>query len=1497
MGEFVMKMESSVRKSGGSNPQVMVRTVGVLFAMLAGCMVSAGAQNPYSSYIPTAVPTATSTLFSNGATSISPGRVAVDKAGNAFYVGHVTGSASTLYEIPAASPVVTVTTPTALISGLGQTGSNSAMVDAAGTLWVSNGNGSGAALIEIPASNGIPNIAAITGSSNYNSTGLPFINVSVSCTSASTAACIWSAGSISSSLTSLQIGDVYSDGNGNVYLVDVSDSVSAGAYNRVIEFNTSIIGTISVLADKLTSNAYAQVTVAGDGNVYYCDSVTGNSSGGLVSVISSGSLTTVANVSNASLTLLNGIVKVTAATGITSDIWGNLIISGPKQLAEVPLENGALNFADQFNLIVAISGSNAPMYSNNVVYGGTFDVHGSYYYASATNIMQVQVNGYNFGKVNVGTEVTTAAPYFTLTWDIPSYLIQSGMFPTASPSTLSSANAAYLQSFPNANSKNFFGGTPYSASNTGQYLLMYFQPVHAGLLRGADSPQGYMNALAITDPPCNSSGTVVNPCADYSASDAYVVNLQGVGVGPQPMFLPGTASQAVSLSQLYTSSSHTTKAVGFTPTSAAVDTYGDIFVVDNANSSLDVDCLATTSNTSAALSSFCQANAPGYAYKVGYTLNKNKIYPSFVTPVDVVLDGANNAYVLDSGSSTPIVSKFPYDTMIPSVVVANGTTVAGTALSSPQGLAIDGYANLYIADTGNNRILQAHQYNAAYSQNIVYVPSTVKFGGIALSGPTGMGLDASGNLFIADTGNSRIVEYSITGVASVVSTTGVTLAAPTGITVLPSGALVVADTSKGLILVDNGVGSALTTGSVTLTKPQALSLDLAGNIYIADSTGAQIVELNVNSPATMATFANTLRGSSSSKTSMVYNSGNAALTFSAAPAIVDNSIVSTNDFALDSSNGCTGTTSVIAAGNCSLIVDFTPSSTADLANPTTGTVTLANNLQSYTVSSGIGSFGTTGSTQNLSMSGQATVNATLQPITFTTATTSVTWSSSIPPITLSATGGGSGNPVVFSILSGGGTLSGTNNNTLTLTGVGSTVIAANQAGGVVSGITYAAASQTTETITVNPVGIVATPTLSVAAGTYTATQSVSISDSTSGSSIYYTIDGSTPTPSSTLYSGAITVATTTTVNAIAVETGYTSSAIASASYTIAVPTPTFSVATGSYTATQTVSIADTMSGSTIYYTLNGTTPTTSSTLYSGAITVAATTTVNAIAVATGYTNSSVATATYTIVVPTPTFSVATGSYPSTQTVTIADTMSGATIYYTLNGTTPSPSSTAYTGALTVGSTATLQAIAVKTGDSSSVIASATYTLIPDFTITLGNTITAAKQTITIVNGHADFQPITITPLFGFNSGVAISCSGLPANYSCNYSVPTATPSWPTIVVNKITMLDPTATSGTAATSTVFVEPNALTSAKHSGPNPFLPTATLAAALCFFGFRKRNRLLLVVLLVMSAAGLEMLSGCGSSAVQPNVSTTSTVTVTGTSGTTVHSTTFTLVVTSM
>jgi len=114
--------------------------------------------------------------------------------------------------------------------------------------------------------------------------------------------------------------------------------------------------------------------------------------------------------------------------------------------------------------------------------------------------------------------------------------------------------------------------------------------------------------------------------------------------------------------------------------------------------------------------------------------------------------------------------------------------------------------------------------------------------------------------------------------------------------------------------------------------------------------------------------------------------------------------------------------------------------------------------------------------------------------------------------------------------------------------------------------------------------VVSTPTFSVAAGTYTSAKAVELSCSTDGATIYYTTDGSNPTTSSSVYSSAISVSTTTTIKAIAVKDGMVNSAIASAEYTIQTPISIASVraqATGSVF-TQGIVTSSSSDGKTVY---------------------------------------------------------------------------------------------------------------------------------------------------------------------------------------------------------------------------------------------------------------------------------------------------------------------------
>ena len=167
--------------------------------------------------------------------------------------------------------------------------------------------------------------------------------------------------------------------------------------------------------------------------------------------------------------------------------------------------------------------------------------------------------------------------------------------------------------------------------------------------------------------------------------------------------------------------------------------------------------------------------------------------------------------------------------------------------------------------------------------------------------------------------------------------------------------------------------------------------------------------------------------------------------------------------------------------------------------------------------------------------------------------------------------------------------------------------------------------------------LAASPTFSPVPGSYSAVQSVALADATTGATIYYTIDGSAPSASSPQYSKPISVAATTPLNAIAVATGYSNSSAASGVYTITLPataTPTFSPAPGTYSSAQTVQIADSTANATVYYTTDGSTPTTASAVYSGPISVAADTTVAAIAVGSGLSQSASAAGTYLLSGPT-----------------------------------------------------------------------------------------------------------------------------------------------------------------------------------------------------------------------------------------------------------------------
>jgi lysophospholipase L1-like esterase len=163
----------------------------------------------------------------------------------------------------------------------------------------------------------------------------------------------------------------------------------------------------------------------------------------------------------------------------------------------------------------------------------------------------------------------------------------------------------------------------------------------------------------------------------------------------------------------------------------------------------------------------------------------------------------------------------------------------------------------------------------------------------------------------------------------------------------------------------------------------------------------------------------------------------------------------------------------------------------------------------------------------------------------------------------------------------------------------------------------------------------ATPAFSPAGGTYSSARTVTLTDSTAGASIYYTLNGASPTTASILYSSPINISSPTTIKAIATAPGFSTSAISSGAYTLFLPAapPAFSPPSGTFTHPPTVTLTDAAAGATIYFTLDGTSPNSGSYVYSSPFQVFATTTVNAIATAPGFSTSAIGSATYTVVLP------------------------------------------------------------------------------------------------------------------------------------------------------------------------------------------------------------------------------------------------------------------------
>lgn len=320
----------------------------------------------------------------------------------------------------------------------------------------------------------------------------------------------------------------------------------------------------------------------------------------------------------------------------------------------------------------------------------------------------------------------------------------------------------------------------------------------------------------------------------------------------------------------------------------ATDPTGNVYAVDLNNQ------LVVKISPAGLLTIVAGNGTQGYSGDGGPALNA-----SFLGIIAVAADGAGNVFILDNGALPEI---FPSGVCVVRRVDGGGTisTFAGTVgcgysgdggpaaqaqINRAQGISVDLKGNLYIADTGNNRVRKITPEGiistVAGNGQCCYTGDGVQAASTALNSPYGVAADPNGVLYIADTFNDRVRRVGTDGFITTIAggngrgysgdggpARASMLNWPAGVALDSGGNLYIADmfnhrvrrvAPDGIIQTIAGNGTANFTGDggssqlATLNTPSGIASDAAGNIYIADSMNLRV--RRVDPSGTITTFA------------------------------------------------------------------------------------------------------------------------------------------------------------------------------------------------------------------------------------------------------------------------------------------------------------------------------------------------------------------------------------------------------------------------------------------------------------------------------------------------------------------------------------------------------------------------------------------------------------------------------------------------------------------
>lgn len=197
---------------------------------------------------------------------------------------------------------------------------------------------------------------------------------------------------------------------------------------------------------------------------------------------------------------------------------------------------------------------------------------------------------------------------------------------------------------------------------------------------------------------------------------------------------------------------------------------------------------------------------------------RSTINSTLSSPIGIAVDIAGtNLYVADTGNNR--VLKIP--------IAGGSQTTVGSGLSQPNGVAIDGLGNIYIVDNGHSRVLQIAAVGGAQTS----------IAASSLSTPEAVAVDSYNNVYIVDIGDNSLVKVTAAGAVSYAQNNSL-IAPPIGVAVDRFGNIFVASESGHLTMYGGGgLVRALGTG---FTFPIGPATDSSGNVYVADPVAGHI---------------------------------------------------------------------------------------------------------------------------------------------------------------------------------------------------------------------------------------------------------------------------------------------------------------------------------------------------------------------------------------------------------------------------------------------------------------------------------------------------------------------------------------------------------------------------------------------------------------------------------------------------------------------------------